>query len=288
MQTKRNILFLSTMLILVLSSCVKEPGEFQARLNVVSFISPGNGFQVYVSQTAPALGNHDNLEVTNAVVSIKNNETVEISDLTHVGNGIYTSPVSPLSGLDYEVRVQVPGFETAAATTYVPDLNDINVYETEYEEGDEEISLTFSANFKSSTSSSHFAYEVLYEEDEVDQAGSEVEEESPSSATTQGIKLTTNSYLLPIEDEISDGGQATINSVKTTNSKGEPTNIQNVSIRIVAVSPQYHAFLMEENEVEQTHYSSSHYLQDGIFSNFTDGAVGIFGGYNERTVKLID
>jgi len=78
------------MLILVLSSCVKEPGEFKAQLNIVSLINPANSFEVVVSKTAPALGNHDNLHVTDAVVLIINNQTQEESYLKHYKNGVYT------------------------------------------------------------------------------------------------------------------------------------------------------------------------------------------------------
>jgi len=286
MRTKSNILFLSIMLSLVLSSCVKEPGEFRAQLNVVALISPGNHFEVIVSKTAPALGDHSNLEVENAEVLIINNQTQEISPLRHTVDGIYSSVVKPLSGLDYEIQVSAPGFESTQAATHIPDLNDVRIQAPEQNEQDENISVTFSADFKENTSTSHFAYELLYiDENNPDVAIPLSEVDAPYVID---VNVKGQSALKPLVGKIGDGSSATIVSLDTSNAIGEPTDINNVSIRIVAVSPQYHAYLMEETSLDSdTHYSSSHYMQDGIFSNFTGNAYGIFGGYNERTVKLL-
>jgi len=287
MQTKSHILFLFSILILVLSSCVKDPGEFESRLNIISLISPGEGFTVVVTKTAPALGNHENLEVGNALVTIEKNETGEKSKLIYQGDGIYTSVVKPTSGDDYEIQVIAPGFETAAATTYVPDLNDVAIYMPEGQDENSEISLSFSANFNAS--SSFFAYELMYSEEENPDLFVPLSTYDGNVSNQVGNEDKFGiSNLLPISGEVSDGSTMTLSSLKTTTTKGEPVNINNVSIRLVSVSPQYHAYLMEENDIENAHYSSSYYQEDGIFTNFVGNAYGIFGGFNERTIKLVN
>jgi len=161
---------------------------------------------------------------------------------------------------------------------YIPDLNDVSV-NIPPQELENEISVSFSAKFQSSNSSSYFAYELLVADKDTP------DEVVPIQNNVKGGQ----SILLPIIGEVADGSTTIIKDLNTTNSQGESADINDVSIRIVAVSPQYHAFLMEESKLTvDTHYSSSYYVQDGIFSNFTSNAYGIFGGFNERTVKLLE
>lgn len=279
-----NILFSTLILSMVLCSCVTEPSAFQAKLNIVSLINPDDAFEVIIHSTAPALGSHDNLEVDNAEVYIKNNQTQEVNLLTNSGMGVYTSNgVKPIPGYDYEIQVRAPGFsETYAATTHVPDLDNVSVYVPANQSGKENLTFSFSAN----NTSRFFAYELIYSGNEIP------EEDTPEEETSidPGSQFVNDNFkvdrLLPIEGAVSDGTTTTVNSPNTITPKGELAQLKDVSLRIVAVSPQYYEYLMLEKKPDGPHYSSVYFEESQVFSNFIGGAYGIFGGFNERTIKL--
>lgn len=288
MRTSLNILFLSTILSLVLCSCVQEPGEFKPSLNVFSLLNPDAPFEVVVSSTAPALGSHENLEVKNAEVYIVNNQTQEVSLLTHTADGIYISNgVKPIPGYDYEIQVEAPNFDKAYSATYVPDLDNVDVFVPENQSGNEEIQFTFSAKLQSSNSS-YFAYELIYSGELLDEEDDteELPLEQVSLPVSDG-KLDNPTRLNPILGAVSDGSTTTISGQNTVNPNGELASIENVSLRIVAVSAQYYDYLMHEQDPRGIHYSSVYVNENNIFTNFV-GAYGIFGGFNERTIKLVE
>ncbi len=286
MRTTNKILYLSTILSLVLASCVQEPGEFKPSLNIISLLNPDEAFEVIVSHTAPALGNHDNLEVKDAEVYIINNQTREEILLSHTKNGSYISNgVKPIPGHDYEIQVEAPGFEKAFAATYVPDLDNIEVFVPENQSGKEKIQFTFSAKLQSSNSS-YFAYEIIYSGQEIIEEEQDVPLDDLSVPVDEKPGLIIRS-LNPILGAVSDGSTTTISGQNTTNPEGELASIENVSLRIVAVSPQYYDYLMHEQDPNGIHYSSVYVNENDVFTNFV-GAYGVFGGLNERTIKLVE
>ena len=287
MRTSNNILFLSIILSLVLASCVKEPAEFQATLNIVSLINPDDAFEVVIHSTAPALASHENLEVDDAMVIVKNNKTQQVNTLTNTGNGVYTSNgVKPIPGYDYEIQITAPGFpETYAATTHVPDLANLSIYVPENQNGNENLTFTFSAN----NSAKFFAYELIYSGQGKGDDDEEVEIDIPIEDLDQVIienGIIRNRSLNPIVGAVSDGATTIVNSPKSKTPDGDFAELKDMSVRIVAVSPQYYEYLILEKNPEIDHFSSIYYNESNVFSNFVNGAYGIFGGFNERTIKL--
>ena len=287
MKTYNKILFLFLTGTFIFSSCTKQE-EFVSSLYIVSFINPDESFRVQIQKTAPTLGDHSDLTIDNAIVIVENNTTQEIIKLSHQGDGIYMSSGNkPAPGYDYQIRVNAPGFPEAAATTYVPDLGDVAVNLNEVQAESNEVGFTFSPTIISDKTSNFFAYELVYNKPvEVD--GGEETEEEPSnggsvvnSENVGGAEEMINT-LKPVMGSVSDGSSVSVQTVNTVDAE-----IEEISVRIVAVSSEFYDYLLEQSDNET--YVSSSVLPKTfkVYSNFVGDAFGIFGGFNEKTIKLV-
>ncbi len=79
-------------------------------------------FVVNVSYLTPI---NDNFYgwVDNAIVKLINSQNEEI--LEYLGNGIYISSMQPVQGSAYNLKVEINGFDTLEAISYVPDQVDL-------------------------------------------------------------------------------------------------------------------------------------------------------------------
>ena len=286
MKTHNKILFLSVVGIFLISSCTKQE-EFIPSLHIVSFINPDDPFKVQVQKTAPTLGDHSNLTIDNAFIEIENSITQEIVKMFPQGDGIYTSDGrKPLPGFDYEVRISADGFPDATATAYVPDLGDVAIILDEAVIETNEVEFTFSPTMISSkpSSSNFFAYELVH--DKPIGVGSEEEEQETGSGNavnangvgTEGIINT----LRPVMQSVSEGSSVPIQAVNTTDG-----DIEEISVRIVAVSSDFHKYLVSKDEGKKYESSSVLLNNSRVYTNFVGNAHGIFGGFNEKTIKLV-
>lgn len=284
MKTYNNILYIFLVGIFLFTSCVKE--ENHDSLYIVSFINPDEPFQVRVQKTASSKEEHGDLNINYAVVQVTNNNTRETIDLISRGDGIYTSNgAKPLAGFDYEVQVKVEGFEDAAATAYVPDLGDVSVNLQVTEVESNAVEFTFSPTMISNKPTNFFAYELVYDkvyngEEETEETG----EETNSETVNSGINTSTEaiSKLKPIEGSIADGSSSTVN---TTNDLD--VDIEEVSVRIVAISSEFYDYLLMNTKERNTTSSSIITHNSQVYSNFVGDAYGIFGGFSEKTIKLV-
>jgi len=65
------------------------------------------------------LDNHNIVRITNATVKLFDNG-IELAQLQHQGNGIYTSPLYPVAGRTYTVIASAPDFEEVTAVCPIP------------------------------------------------------------------------------------------------------------------------------------------------------------------------
>jgi len=268
----------------LISSCTKEE-EFVPSLHIVSFINPDEPFKVQIQKTAPTLGDHSNLEIGNAFVNVKNSITLEIVKMFHQGNGIYTSDGrKPLAGFDYEIQVVVDGFPEAAATAYVPDLGDVAVILHDAGVEPDAVEFTFSPTMITSKSSNFFAYELVYENSvAVETGGGETSNGGNGAANTVnvGAEQVINT-LRPVMGSVSDGGFVPVQTVNTLD-----VEIEEISVRIVAISSDFHEYLVSQTaEINHVHTSVLS-KNSRVYTNFVGDARGIFGGFNEKTIKLV-
>lgn len=284
MLTYKNILFISFIGILLFSSCTTQE-EFESSLHIVSLINPNEAFKVQVQKTAPTLGDHSNLNVDDAVVVIFNNSTRERIEMFSVGDGYYVSNgTRPLGGYDYEIQVTANGFENAAATTYVPDLGSVAINLGVASGESNRVNFTFSPTMISSKSSNFFAYEFVHE----NAVG--VIEEDPNSNPDQ----PTQQLILPIRPEESIktlrpvlGSVLEGDSVPVETTHTLDAEIEEISVRIVAVSSEFYDYLLSKSDEGAAISSSVLNKNSVVYSNFIGDAYGIFGGFNEKTIKLV-
>ena len=287
MKTYNKILYLFLATIFVVTSCTKEQ-EFIPSLHIVSFINPDEPFKVQIQKTAPTLGDHSNLTIENAVVRIENNSTQEIVKMFHEGDGIYVSGgKKPAAGFDYQIQVSAEGFPDAAATTYVPDLGDVAVILEEGDSENDELEFSFSPTMLSNKPSNFFAYELVYNkpvEVNTDEEEEEAETENGSTVNTGNVGGSEDGVktLRPVMGIVYDGSSVPVQAVNTLNA-----SIEELSVRIVAVSSDFYDYLITQSE--EVEYISSSVLSNNskVYTNFVGEAYGIFGGFNEKTIKLV-
>ncbi len=286
MKLFKDILFFCLTGVFLLSSC-SEQEEFKSSLHIVSLINPNEAFKVQVQKTAPTLGDHTDLNVNDATVVIFNNSSQEEIEMFPVGDGFYVSNgTRPLGGYDYEIQVRAAGFEDAAATTYVPDLGSVSVNlgihgsDTSEDEETNRVEFTFSPTMISSKPSNFFAYELVENIADVEVEQTEEEENSQIFIGTrpeENIKT-----LSPVLGPVLEGETIPVETTNTFDAE-----IEDISVRIVAVSSEFYDYLISKTD-ESTAISSSVLNKNSVvYTNFIGDAYGIFGGFNEKTIKLV-
>ncbi len=290
MKTYNYILFSLCLVVLFLASCNKQ-AEFKSHLHILSFINPDQTFEVRVQKSAPSFGDHSDLNITNACVVITNSSTQEDFQMEHVVDGVYRSNgAKPLAGYDYEIQVKVDGFEHAAATTYIPDLGNVvvNLSDDQIESG--ELSFTFSPTMLSNKPSNFFAYELIQtknnsDEEEGNLPSSEEPDEESNGGNPNGVNtgnIRNLNYLKPVYGPVADGSIVPVETINTFN--GE---LEDLSVRIVAVSSEFYDFLLNENQNNSIISSSVRPYNSPVYSNFVGDAYGLFGGFSEKTIKFV-
>lgn len=281
MKTYNNILYLFLLGIFVLSSCAKQE-EFVSSLHIVSFITPDEPFKVQVQKTAPTLGDHSDLNVKNAFVLIENLRSQELIKMFHQGNGVYESNgTKPLPGYDYQIIVSADGFPDAAATTYVPDLGDVAVILDEFGNESNTVGFTFKPTMLSFQPTNFFAYELVVKPAEVDSQGGEIPVDDGTGEQI-GNPDDAIKTLRPVMGAVIDGSNVPVETINNLD-----VDIEELSVRIVAVSSEFYDYLITQSGLS-SHVSSSVLPKNSpVYSNFVGDAYGIFGGFNEKTIKLV-
>lgn len=119
-------------LLIILGACTKEieldfgPTENQIVVNCL--FSENNPWKIYLTCTKSINDTIDKV-VDNAQVRIFTNEK-DFIELQYAGDGIYQSEEYPVKGLDYELRIEAPGYETVSSTNSIP--NDIALLNIDY------------------------------------------------------------------------------------------------------------------------------------------------------------
>ena len=283
MKAFTNILFISLIGTFLFTSC-SDQEEFKSSLHIVSLINPQEAFKVQIQKTAPTLGDINDLNVNNAEVVIINNSSREMIELLPAGDGFYISNgTKPLGGYDYEIQVRAEGFDDAFATTYVPDLGSVSVNLGVSASETDKVEFTFSPTMISSKSSSFFAYELVENLPEVEVEVEETEETEQNSQIFTTTRPEENiKELSPVIGPITEGESIPIETTNTFDAE-----IEDISVRIVAVSSEFYDYLISKSQ-ESTVISSSVLNKNSVvYSNFIGDAYGIFGGFNEKTIKLV-
>ena len=120
---KINIVLLFLSLILIISSCQKqieiEYPELEPKLVISSLFTPDSLFKVRITNIS-GMNDISEIIVTDATCEIWSNSQL-LETLQHNRNGFYVSELlKPEIEKNYTIKVSHPNFETATATSYVP------------------------------------------------------------------------------------------------------------------------------------------------------------------------
>lgn len=126
---KRHAGILSLGLLWLLWSCEKpqlDLDNYTPRLVVISNFTTSGGIEVQVSKSRSPLDNSPTHYLTNAKVEILEKEQVlerlNLIDTRDTQAPYYVSElIKPRVGVEYTIRVSVPGFETVTATSRIPE-----------------------------------------------------------------------------------------------------------------------------------------------------------------------
>jgi len=120
---KKAILFFGMFLLLFSIACEKiieiDLEATEPRLVINAIICPDSAVTVCISRSMHILDNHNIVRITNATVKLFDNG-IELAQLQHQGNGIYTSPLYPVAGRTYTVIASAPDFEEVTAVCPIP------------------------------------------------------------------------------------------------------------------------------------------------------------------------
>jgi hypothetical protein len=121
---KRYIFYLLIITILGINSCSTkielDIPESPEQIAVQGILLPDSLIYVGITKTQPISNNNPFLSVNDASVELWSNGAF-IEYLTHWNNGIYKSSVFAQPSANYEIFVNVPGFEMIYASTSIPE-----------------------------------------------------------------------------------------------------------------------------------------------------------------------
>lgn len=117
---KHTLIYL--IILALATACTKvvdlDFGETEKKLVVNCLFSANEPWKLYLTKLKSRSDPADPL-VTNAAVKILADDG-SVLELRHTGKGVYQSDQYPRKGLNYELRVDVPGYETVSASNTIP------------------------------------------------------------------------------------------------------------------------------------------------------------------------
>ncbi len=119
----RNQLFAYFFALIVLGSCetvidVDLPVE-PTRLVVNGFINPDSAVTVRISKSKFVLDRAESFTLVEDAQAVLFENGQEITQLNHVGTGLYTSPYRPQVGQQYTIQVDADGLESVEASSEI-------------------------------------------------------------------------------------------------------------------------------------------------------------------------
>lgn len=120
-------------LILILISCVDEIvfdlDKHESKLVVNSFFSPSDSIRINLSRSIPVLDKDTVNYVKNASVLIYCQDEL-VDKMNYDGNGNYSLNTSIVTGKEYSIIVDAPGFNTLTAKDMIPEPVQILSFDT--------------------------------------------------------------------------------------------------------------------------------------------------------------
>ena len=125
----RTVLFVLFLAGLFFQSCLRDfelqMPEVERQIAVNCFFTPDSSWKAQVYFTHHIDSSGDNAVIVNALVSVED-ETGNIVFLNHTRDGIYHSEEKPAAGAHYRLKVEVKGYQTVTAESYVPLKSDLS------------------------------------------------------------------------------------------------------------------------------------------------------------------
>lgn len=157
------LLFLSLLAFSACEETVVLEVDFESRLVINSFFDSNSPWAVEVSKSANILDDNSNIElVENARVTIYDQDNVELYELYHIENGVYSNEdKSPSTARGYYVKVEL-GAMVSTAYSYVPEKSKlkINNFSIVQEDKNEGVEVDFQIEDKSNLET-YFIWEII-------------------------------------------------------------------------------------------------------------------------------
>lgn len=287
------LLTVSCELVVDVDMPIETPG-----LTLNSYFTPDSVWNAYVTLSRHILDNAGYYDsVTNANVAVYQ-DGIPVETLVHMGYGHYKSAQGkPIPGVSYEMRAEVPGYETVKAASAAPALTEIQAPEFNIpQDHDQEITVSFKLT-DNPDEANYYEVRLIVERTERwwhygNGSGDTTEQtfiseayiESDDPAVSNDNDLYYGSLIF--KDVLFNGKEFTVqfkSRAYRMNSFYGTSEVNKYFISLRTLSEDY--YLYRTTSELQDYTSGDPFAQPvTVYNNIANG-YGIFAGYSEDTVE---
>ena len=292
---KNLFLYTSFLTLLLASSCTKEiefdSQDIAPRIVVNSLFTNDSIWSAHISRSRGILDTTTYTSIDNATVNIFDGNSNLVTELTHEGNGFYTSPngTMPEPNQSYTIEVIANGYTPVSATNSIP--TEVPIYEIDTvssTNSDGQTILETTINFQDPPGTSNFyMVEVLVKGTWIDEWENDTinfREPLPISCEDLNIE-TVNSFnaggfentyeFIMLKDENFDGQNYSLTFSVINYAELKDLDLFG-EIRLVNTSEAYFNYLKSFNMYQRA-INNPFATPVQVYSNVNDG-MGIFAG----------